>query len=233
MLNDRAATRACEEARYRVAGRPREGHDEVRAAARWRWVRRLASPRPGAAARLSLLDVGCGHGAFLRVAGDSGARVTGSEIDPTAAAACREAGLEVACGSVLDMPEGAGVHDLVTLWDVVDQLEDPSAALRVVATHLRPGGVLVVRGRNARLHVPSKRAALRLRRVVPTLPDPAVVHRWGLTPEGWRTLLGRTGLQDVRLIPPIPGRLYLLPSVVAVGRKRAAVTAGAEPPCSA
>jgi hypothetical protein len=141
---------------------------------------------------------------------------------------------------LFDVGVPSGPWDLITFWDVLDQLEEPPEALRLAGRHLAPDGLLIVRGRNARIHVPVKKATLRLRRLAPALPvpDPAVVHRWGLAPAGFTSLLRGAGLSDIRLHADLPrrswlsvpaqlvhraflGRLYPFSSVLASGRKPA------------
>lgn len=226
VLNDRSGTRAEEEARYRwsVARADEESRDhaggrtsEAKAASvaedRWRFVRRQADGTPH-----RVLDVGCGAGAFLEAARRDGAEVCGIEIDPVAANRARARGLSVTIGSICDsVPLGYG-WDAVTLWDVVDHLDEPAEALARLIPRMKPGGLLVVRGRNATLHAPIKRLTLFLRRVLPflVLPDPAVVHRFGLRPEGWARLLDRAGFEQVRLHPS--RFTAFLPSVLLTAR---------------
>ena len=220
VLNDRSASRQEEEARYQDRERAIEGSDPARARRRWRLAVRIAAAADGAPP--SVLDVGCGAGEFLRVAGEAGARTAGIEIDPRAATVARAAGLTIAEGSIHDVAVPAGPWDLVTFWDVLDQIEDPPAALRAVLPRLRSGGVLLVRGRNGRLHAALKRAALRVRQVVPGAPDPAVVHRWGFGPSAWRSLLSGAGLVDIRSLAAARVPPALSPSILTFGRKPAA-----------
>ena len=119
---------------------------------------------------------------------------------------CRRLGLEVVRGSIFDAGLPAGPWDLITFWDVIDQLESPVEALRLAAAGLAPRGTVVVRGRNAKIHAPLKKASVRARRLARgwRLPDPAVVHRWGITPAGYQAMMRRAGLVDVRLYPGLP-----------------------------
>jgi hypothetical protein len=107
----------------------------------------------------------------------------------------------------------------VTFWDVLDQVDDPLGALRAVVPLLAPGGLLLARGRNGTLHAMLKRAALRVRGVVPWFPDPAVVHRWGFGRRAWRAVLGRAGLGGIVVRPAGPRIGRLAASMLATGRK--------------
>ncbi|HZN04143.1 MAG TPA: class I SAM-dependent methyltransferase [Candidatus Polarisedimenticolia bacterium] len=211
VLNDRSSSRTEEEARYRDTGLPLEGIDQTIAARRWRFTVRWAGGTPH-----RVLDVGCGAGAFLEAAHGDGAEVAGIEIDPAAANAARSRGVSVTIGSILSpVPLGYG-WDVVTLWDVLDHLDDPAEALARLRPRMKPGGLLVARGRNATLHAPLKRLTLLLRPWLPFVPDPAVVHRFGLRPEGWARLLAQAGFEQVRWHPAHIGGL--LPSVLLTAR---------------
>lgn len=217
VLNDRAASRLAEESRYADPRRPSDGGDAKRAEARWRTTGRICRVL-GIGHTPSILDIGCGLGSFLALARHAGARVAGVEIDPRAVHACRAAGLEVVEGSIADVIPPAGPWDLVTFWDVLDHLDDPAGALRRVTPLLARRGAVLIRGRNGCVHVPLKRLCLRARRLLPFCPDPAVVHRFGITPAGYGALLRGAGFGDARLHPNIPPLACVLPSVLATGR---------------
>lgn len=211
VLNDRSASRAEEEARYRSGSEPVASASGDVAAERWRFVRKTASGTPN-----RVLDVGCGTGAFLEEARHDGPEVAGIEINPTAADVARSRGVSVTIGSILGaVPLGYG-WDVVTLWDVLDHLDDPAEALSRLRARMKPGGLLVVRGRNAALHAPIKRFTLRLRRIFRNFPDPAVVHRFGLRPDGWIRLMTQAGFEEVRWHPARFGGI--LPSVLLTAR---------------
>jgi SAM-dependent methyltransferase len=91
--------------------------------------------------RGSLLDVGCAKGYFMEVARAAGWAVAGVDISAYATAAAGRRGLNVVRGDAPGMFRSA-VFDAVTMWDVVEHLPDPVAALRDVHRTLRPGGVL-------------------------------------------------------------------------------------------
>lgn len=89
----------------------------------------------------SVLDVGCGNGKFLRAMRTAGHDVVGIEPSPAGAARAREDhGLDVHCGSVLEIDFGDRRFDLITLWHVLEHVDDPVAYLRHLARWLTPGG---------------------------------------------------------------------------------------------
>jgi len=99
--------------------------------------------RPPANARV--LEIGCGTGHNLAMLGEFG-EVDALELDDEArAVAEKRLGRSVMSAP---LPELAGVqrknYDLIGAFDVVEHIEDDSAALASIAERLKPGGKLVV-----------------------------------------------------------------------------------------
>jgi SAM-dependent methyltransferase len=96
--------------------------------------------------RGTLLDFGCGDGAYLRHMRSLGWRVAGFEQDPRAAQVARETlgedciHLDLADAKAA-APDG---YDVITLSHVIEHLLDPIATLIDCAACLRPGGKLVI-----------------------------------------------------------------------------------------
>jgi SAM-dependent methyltransferase len=135
-----------EEARVRVASH-RMGLYE--------YVLDLMGPEKGR----RLLDVGCGTGEFLRLAGSRGWWAYG--IDPVIGAVEQvkdEPRVRAYLGSlpsagVTDMSFPSAFFDLVTLWNVLDYVPQPLATLREIRRTVKPDGFLFVRVPNLRFHV--------------------------------------------------------------------------------
>jgi 2-polyprenyl-3-methyl-5-hydroxy-6-metoxy-1,4-benzoquinol methylase len=111
---------------------------------RKRLVDRFA-PRTG-----RVLDVGCAAGFFLEVLRDAGWDVLGLEPSAPIRATARE---RLGADAVLAEPLGEAdlapaSFDLVTMWDVLEHLPDPVAALRAARGLLAPGGRLIVETQN-------------------------------------------------------------------------------------
>jgi len=107
--------------------------------------RRLALLRAaGVAPPARLLDAGAGRGRFVNAASAAGYEATGIEPDPARAAAARAAGAAVQAAAIEGAAVPAGALDAVTLWHVLEHVDDPAAALARVGGWLRPGGVLLV-----------------------------------------------------------------------------------------
>ncbi len=94
-----------------------------------------------------VLDVGCGRGEFLRILRNAGIAASGVEMNPIAAAACRDEGLEVAEGDgFADLSSRpAGSLGAVVALQVVEHWppEGIFAFLREARRVLAPGGLLI------------------------------------------------------------------------------------------
>jgi 2-polyprenyl-3-methyl-5-hydroxy-6-metoxy-1,4-benzoquinol methylase len=95
------------------------------------------------------LDVGCGDGRFLRVIERSGvprSGLYGLELDPTVVERLRSHGYEgVFCERVeaaTSLPENN--IDLVTMFHVIEHVDDPGAVVRQIGRWLSPGGVFAL-----------------------------------------------------------------------------------------
>jgi SAM-dependent methyltransferase len=179
--------------------------EPIIAASQWNWLKRTLLPS-GGSHPVSVLDLGCGHGAFLLAARQDGMTVAGLELNPAAVKSCRGQNLPVAHGSIFDIGLPHGPWDVITMWDVLEHLEDPRRALQMVVHELAPRGLIVLRGRNARLHGRFQVFYARIRPLAMRLgvPDLSCIHRWGFGPGGYQSLLRHRGLGEVQLHPGVP-----------------------------
>ena len=92
-----------------------------------------------------LLDVGAGFGHFVKLAQEHYVAY-GLEISPTAAAWGRkEFGAKIITGGLdSSAPEFAEAFDAVTMWDVIEHLEEPQSALLTIKSRLKPRGHLIL-----------------------------------------------------------------------------------------
>lgn len=204
-------------------------------ARRLRWIRGAPASRGGGTANPPrLLDAGCGPGFFVQAAAQAGFAAAGVELSAAAVAHARdELGQNVWRGHVCRADLRDGPYDVVTLWDVLEHLPDPAAALAAVADVLRPGGVLALSTGD----VSSLAARLSGSRWhLFTLPE----HLWFHTPNSLRHLLRRVGLEPIdcryevcwytvrylteRLEAMFGGRRWLSSRLGAVGRRAVPAT---------
>lgn len=95
-------------------------------------------------AGLKLLDIGCSSGLFLDEARTAGFDAHGAELSPDTARFARDHfGLDVHAGDWRDGGYEDGSFDIITLFDVIEHLPDPSAELKAIRRLLKPGGLLL------------------------------------------------------------------------------------------
>jgi O-antigen chain-terminating methyltransferase len=156
-----------------------------------------------------VIDLGCGRGEFLELLGAAGVVARGVEGNAHAVRECREKGLEVAHGDLLEFLRGQDDGSLggVFAAQVAEHLPPPvlAALLREAHRTLRAGGLLV-------LETPNPASALAFHDVF--IRD--LTHESPLHPETLRFMAAAAGFSDVRIQMrnPVPEdvRLRLLPS---------------------
>ena len=98
-----------------------------------------------ASERGTILDIGCGNGAFLARMQSLGWNTFGHEMDTVAAKFAREHfGLAVKEGLLDDAGYVAGSFDVVTLSHVIEHVHSPSDIVAQCSHLLSPGGKLIV-----------------------------------------------------------------------------------------
>ncbi len=152
--------------------------------------RRLSLLRKATGSGARVLDVGAGRGRFVAAARAAGFDASGIEPSSRGAGAAADWGVAVEQVGIEQADVPAGSLDAITLWHVLEHLEDPGGALARIATWLRPGGALIVAVPN----LASLQARLGGDRWY-HLDVPR--HRVHFTPSGLRALLGRSGFAVV------------------------------------
>ncbi len=92
-----------------------------------------------------LLDVGCGAGILMEVAGERGWDVCGQDVSPFAVDYCRQKGFKVYNSPLPELDIPGNSFDLITLFDVIAHLKDPVSYIRSCSRLLKPGGSLVIK----------------------------------------------------------------------------------------
>lgn len=100
----------------------------------------LANDKPG-----TLLEVGCGNGAFLARMRSRGWQVQGVEVDPTAAKIAEETfGLHVNVGTLEEANYPNASFDALTMNHVIEHVRDPIGLLRECRRVLKPERKLIM-----------------------------------------------------------------------------------------
>lgn len=95
-------------------------------------------------ARGRLLDVGAATGFFVAIAQAKGYAASGIEISDFAAAAGRKKGLAIHTGTLASVPFPKSSFEVVTLFDVIEHVQNPEADMKRVAELLVPQGLVVI-----------------------------------------------------------------------------------------
>ena len=103
-------------------------------------MRHMPSQPPDRQGRL--LDVGCGNGAFLKIAQTAGWSVQGIDFDPIAVAEARRQGLAVDLCGIDQLAAQAQTYDWITCSHVLEHVHEPQQLLQSLHRLLRPGGTL-------------------------------------------------------------------------------------------
>jgi SAM-dependent methyltransferase len=98
----------------------------------------------------TILDVGCGNGAFLSKMKAPGMRAYGVEFSPDGAKEARRRGLNVKCGTLEQQKYPARFFDVITLNHVFEHVPDPLGTLRELKRILKPGGRIIIAVPNTR-----------------------------------------------------------------------------------
>ena len=108
---------------------------------KWEYQRALSFVR----AENVLLDVGCGEGAFLKLAREKGATVSGLEFNSDAVAIARANNLNVNKQTIGEHRSAASQqYDIVTCFQVLEHIENVRAFLDECVASIRPGGIFIV-----------------------------------------------------------------------------------------
>jgi SAM-dependent methyltransferase len=155
-----------------------------------------------------LLDVGCATGVFLDAIRRLGWQVTGVETSVAASQyARRRFALSVHTGELRDAGLPDRAMDAVTMWDVLEHVQEPLDTLRELARVIRPGGSLLLTLPN-----PNSWEARLLGRYWPGWDLPR--HLCLFVPELISRCLAACGF-DVISISPYP-RLHVIPAGIAL-----------------
>lgn len=157
----------------------------------WTRARRALLRRVG---RGRVLDVGCGHGAFLALMEAAGWETTGLEVCDDGLALARKRGLRVLRSSVEDADLEPGSFDAVTAFYVLEHVPRPMDFLAACHRLLAPGGLLYLRVPDT---TPLKDRLARLG-IGNRLYD-APFHVLDFSPRALRQALERAGFPNVEI----------------------------------
>ncbi|MFQ5847665.1 MAG: class I SAM-dependent methyltransferase [Candidatus Methylomirabilales bacterium] len=101
-----------------------------------------------------LLDIGCGEGTFIKLAKEAGFEVFGTELSRYAGRRARELyEVPVFVGNVIEAGFPAEYFDVVTLYHVIEHVDDPRRYLSEAYRILKTDGLLIVACPNVESYV--------------------------------------------------------------------------------
>ena len=86
------------------------------------------------------LDIGCATGSFMSAARDNGWEACGVDLSGYCVGEAKGQGHDVRLGTARGLPPEWKDFDVISMWDTVEHLPDPSGDLAAAAARLRPGG---------------------------------------------------------------------------------------------
>lgn len=95
-------------------------------------------------AKGKIFDVGAATGFFMKIAEARGWRTEGIDISEYAAERGRKDGLNIKAGTLERAELPRNTYDVVTMWDVIEHMSNPSADLLRVREMLRSNGLLAI-----------------------------------------------------------------------------------------
>jgi 2-polyprenyl-3-methyl-5-hydroxy-6-metoxy-1,4-benzoquinol methylase len=150
-----------------------------------------------------LLDVGCGDGAFLKLAQEKGWTVSGTEHSLYAADYVSKAhGIPVFCGEIISAGYPENFFDVVTMWHVLEHVTDPERYLREIHRILKPSGLLVIAVPNVNDYV--MRFAYRFVKGKPLKlfsKNDREIHLYHFSDETLRNYLRKSGFKCLKISP--------------------------------
>ena len=160
-----------------------------------------------------ILDIGCSYGYFLYLAKEKGLEPYGVEIVPEFVEIGKKFGINIQCTPFekLDLPEN--YFDIITLWNIFDELFSPSECLIKIKKFLKPNGILFMRIPNADFHsficeINKILEKFSLGKLVPYRSF--IFHLFAFSNKSIRIMLEKNGFKNIKIInsPPTKGDPY-------------------------
>lgn len=154
--------------------------------------------------RRTVLDIGCGNGAFLDFARERGWKIAGVDIKLSPDA--REMSCPLWEGRLRDIDFGSSRFDLIRLNHVLEHTQDPVSELEICRELLEPNGILFISvpniaGLSPRLKSLQSRLKLKSHR---WRHYAAMHHLFFFSPETLKLVVEKAGFQVLKWETPVP-----------------------------
>jgi len=153
-----------------------------------------------------VLDIGCGLGLFLNIAREHGWCTSGIDVSDWAVEqAKQDYGLNVSCGQLEQAEFEDNSFDVITLFQVLENIPDITEFLCEIKRVLKPGGLLVIRSPDASGLIFAvadfiyRISSAKIYSHLQPLYDSH--HLYHFSKQTLQKLLGQTGLDVIKTVP--------------------------------
>lgn len=149
------------------------------------------------------LEIGCGHGGFVKLMKMAGFDAVGSEMSPWVISYASDSfNVPILRGHIQELPIEHSSIDCLILFDVLEHLTHPNASLQTISCLMKPDGLLVIQTPHYKDESLSHEAMGRSQHsFLQMLRDPG--HLFLFTERGIRQLLAGAGFHHVIFEPPL------------------------------
>ncbi len=163
----------------------------------------------------NLLDIGSGTGLFLNIAKNDGWQVQGTEFSKYAREyAKKQFNLDIFKGELNGVDFKDNFFDVITMWHVLEHMQDPLMALKAANRVLKRDGLLVIAVPNFNNYFFKLMYFLKKGRRLPLFEkNIRDVHLYHFTPVTIKQMLNKAGFR-IRKITVDTGRAYFIERVI-------------------
>ncbi len=99
---------------------------------------------------ISILDIGCGYGFFIKLAKDAGFNATGLEVSKERREIAQKVtGEKILPRAIQGKNKSGKKYDVITLFHVLEHIKNPIELARDLKTYLKPNGTIIIEVPNA------------------------------------------------------------------------------------
>ncbi len=150
----------------------------------------------------ALVDVGCGMGYFMDMAGSRGWETAGVDISDSGIRHAKDTlNLNVVRGSLRDAGFKENYFDAATLWNTLDQIYDPKDTLIEINRVLKKGGFVFIRVPNLSFHLKLFRFSKAVKYILNLKREDTITvfHLYSFDQRSIRNILKAAGFCNVRV----------------------------------
>jgi len=176
------------------------------------YKRFLNKIKPIKAKKAQILDIGCGWGYFLSLAKNEGWNARGLELNPDLVKiGIQNYRLDISCSDFEESNFANSFFEVITLWNVFDELPDPLESIFKIKRILKPGGILFMRTPNATFHLSTFKIQqvfkkLHLVKIMPY--QSSIFHIFNFSKKTLKWILSNNGFCNIKIRNSCPTSGY-------------------------